>query len=307
MTELISIFVNNIVPVLIVAGVGYVAGQKLRVDGQTVGQLIFNVFSPALVFFSLYESQIGGSELGLLIAVTAMFQLSMAALAYLVMNFQRADRVERSSVMLGAFCMNAGNFGLSIAAFAFGDAVLARAVVIYISNTLLNYTLGVFVASSGRQSPRGALLNVVRVPAVYASVAALLVRGLNIELPIVIYRAAGVLKDAAIPLMLILLGIQLSQSARLQKLTLVTTGVLLKLLIAPLVGIGLALVFQLEALAMIAFALQTSMPTAVITLILAKEYQLDETLMLNLIMASTLLSPFTLSVIILFLRQLPLP
>lgn len=307
MTELISIFVNNIVPVLIVAGVGYVAGQKLRVDGQTVGQLIFNVFSPALVFFSLYESQIGGSELGLLIAVTAMFQLSMAALAYLVMNFQRADRVERSSVMLGAFCMNAGNFGLSIAAFAFGDAVLARAVVIYISNTLLNYTLGVFVASSGRQSPRGALLNVVRVPAVYASVAALLVRGLNIELPIVIYRAAGVLKDAAIPLMLILLGIQLSQSARLQKLTLVTTGVLLKLLIAPLVGIGLALVFQLEALAMIAFALQTSMPTAVITLILAKEYQLDETLMLNLIMATTLLSPFTLSVIILFLRQLPLP
>lgn len=307
MTELISIFVNNIVPVLIVAGVGYVAGQKLRVDGQTVGQLIFNVFSPALVFFSLYESQIGGSELGLLIAVTAMFQLSMAALAYLVMNFQRADRVERSSVMLGAFCMNAGNFGLSIAAFAFGDAVLARAVVIYISNTLLNYTLGVFVASSGRQSPRGALLNVVRVPAVYASVAALLVRGLNIELPIVIYRAAGVLKDAAIPLMLILLGIQLSQSARLQKLTLVTTGVLLKLLIAPLVGIGLALVFQLEALAMISFALQTSMPTAVITLILAKEYQLDETLMLNLIMATTLLSPFTLSVIILFLRQLPLP
>lgn len=307
MTELISIFVNNIAPVLIVAGVGYVAGQKLRVDGQTVGQLIFNVFSPALVFFSLYESQIGGSELGLLIAVTAMFQLSMAALAYLVMNFQRADRVERSSVMLGAFCMNAGNFGLSIAAFAFGDAVLARAVVIYISNTLLNYTLGVFVASSGRQSPRGALLNVVRVPAVYASVAALLVRGLNIELPIVIYRAAGVLKDAAIPLMLILLGIQLSQSARLQKLTLVTTGVLLKLLIAPLVGIGLALVFQLEALAMIAFALQTSMPTAVITLILAKEYQLDETLMLNLIMATTLLSPFTLSVIILFLRQLPLP
>lgn len=307
MTELISIFVNNIAPVLIVAGVGYVAGQKLRVDGQTVGQLIFNVFSPALVFFSLYESQIGGSELGLLIAVTAMFQLSMAALAYLVMNFQRADRVERSSVMLGAFCMNAGNFGLSIAAFAFGDAVLARAVVIYISNTLLNYTLGVFVASSGRQSPRGALLNVVRVPAVYASVAALLVRGLNIELPIVIYRAAGVLKDAAIPLMLILLGIQLSQSARLQKLTLVTTGVLLKLLIAPLVGIGLALVFQLEALAMISFALQTSMPTAVITLILAKEYQLDETLMLNLIMATTLLSPFTLSVIILFLRQLPLP
>lgn len=305
MTELVSIFVNNIAPVLIVAGVGYAAGRRLHLDSQTVGQLIFNIFSPALVFFSLYESQIGGSELGLLIAATAMIQLSMAGLSFLVMNLQRADRVERSSVMLSSFCLNAGNFGLSIAAFAFGDAVLARAVVVYISNTILNYTLGVFVASSGRQSPRGALLNILRVPAVYASVGALLVRGLNTELPLVVVRSAEVMKDAAIPLMLILLGIQLSQSARLQKWTLVTTGVLLKLLIAPLVGVGLALIFQLNALAMIAFVLQASMPTAVITLILAKEYQLDETLMLNLIMATTLLSPFTLSVIILFLRQMP--
>jgi hypothetical protein len=304
-TELVSIFVNNIAPVLIVAGVGYAAGRKLSLDGQTVGQLIFNVFSPALVFFSLYDSQIGGSELGLLLAVTALFQISMASISWIVLHLQRADRVERSSVMLSSFCMNAGNFGLSIAAFAFNQEVLARAVVIYIANTILNYTLGVFVASSGRQSPRGALLNVLRVPALYASVVALLVRGLNIELPVVVFRSAEVVKDAAIPMMLILLGIQLSQSARLQKWTFVLTGVLLKLLIAPLVGVGLALLLRLDSLAMIAFVLQTSMPTAVITLILAKEYQLDESLMLNLIVATTLLSPFTLSFIILFLRQIP--
>lgn len=305
MTELVSIFVNNIAPVLIVAGVGYAAGRKLSLDGQTVGQLIFNVFSPALVFFSLYDSQIGGSELGLLLAVTALFQISMASISWVVLHLQRADRLERSSVMLSSFCMNAGNFGLSIAAFAFNQEVLARAVVIYIANTILNFTLGVFVASSGRQAPRRALLNVLRVPALYASVVALLVRGLNIELPVVMFRSAEVLKDAAIPMMLILLGIQLSQSARLQKWMFVLTGVLLKLMIAPLVGVGLALLLHLDSLAMIAFVLQTSMPTAVITLILAKEYQLDETLMLNLIVATTLLSPFTLSFIILFLRQIP--
>jgi predicted permease len=39
------------------------------------------------------------------------------------------------------------------------------------------------------------------------------------------------------------------------------------------------------------------------TLILAKEYHLDETLTLNLIMVSTLVSPFTLSVIILLLKR----
>jgi predicted permease len=49
------------------------------------------------------------------------------------------------------------------------------------------------------------------------------------------------------------------------------------------------------------------MPTAVVTLIMAKEYKLDETLVLNLIVVSTLISPFTLSVVILLLRQAFLP
>jgi predicted permease len=304
--ELISIFVNNIAPVLIVAGVGYIVGRQLKVEPQSIGLLIFNVFSPALVFFSLYDSKIGGDELVILLVLIALFQLIMAGLAYLVMKFYGVGRLERSSVMLSSFCLNGGNFGLSVANFAFGEAVLARAVVVYIGNTALNYTLGVFVASSGRQGPRSALLTILRVPAFYATITAFLLRGFNIELPTVVFRSVTVLKDAAIPAMLILLGLQLSQTIPVGRWKLVSTGVVLKLLIGPLLGAGLAILFHLQGVAAIAFILQTGMPTAVITLVLAKQYQLDETLTLNLIMATTLLSPFTLSVIILLLKNLAL-
>lgn len=303
MGELISIFVNNIAPILIVAGVGYAAGKRLDIDSRSVGQLLFNVFSPSLVFYSLYDNKIQGNELGTLLLLIALFQLSMAGLAYVILRFIRVEGVERSSVILSSFCLNAGNFGLSLASFAFGDTVLARAVVIYIGNTVLNYTLGVFVASSGRRSPRGALLSVLRVPAFYASVAAFLIRGFNIELPLIAERSVAVLKDAAIPAMLILLGLQMSQSVRVTRWKLVSLGVGLKLLVGPIVGVVLALLFHLEGAAAVAFILQVSMPTAVLTLVLAKEYRLDETLMLNLIMTSTLLSPLTLSVIILLLRS----
>jgi predicted permease len=144
---------------------------------------------------------------------------------------------------------------------------------------------------------------VLRVPAVYATAAALLCRAFNIEVPSALFHSVVVTKDAAIPAMLILLGLQLSHSARVQRWTFVSTGVLLKLLVGPLIGIALVLIFQLESLTTIAFLLQVSMPTAVITLILAKEYQLDETLTLNIITVSTLLSPFTLSLLILVLKQ----
>jgi malate permease and related proteins len=303
LAELVSIFVNNIAPVLIVAGVGYIAGKRLKVDAQSIGLLIFNVFSPALVFFSLYDSKIGGHELVLLLLLTALFQLSMAGLGYVVMKFYGVERLERASVILSTFCLNGGNYGLSIANFAFGEAVLARAVVVYIGNTALNYTLGVFVASSGHLGPRSALLTILRVPAFYATITAFLLRGLNIELPTVLFRSITVLKDAAIPAMLVLLGLQLSQAAPVYRWKLVSIGVILKLLIGPLLGTVLAFLFHLNGVAAVAFILQTAMPTAVVTLVLAKQYQLDETLSLNLIVASTLLSPFTLSVIILLLRN----
>jgi predicted permease len=177
-------------------------------------------------------------------------------------------------------------------------------VVVYVGNTALNYTLGVFVASSGHQSARSALLGILRVPAFYATVVAFLLRGFNIELPLVVFRSVSVLKDAAIPAMLILLGLQLSQTIPVFRWKLVSIGLVLKLLIGPILGIGLAVLFQLQGVAAIAFILQTAMPTAVITLVLAKQYQLDEPLSLNLIMASTLLSPFTLSLTILLLRNL---
>jgi predicted permease len=141
------------------------------------------------------------------------------------MKFYGVGRLERSSLMLSSFCLNGGNFGLSVANFAFGEAVLARAVVVYIGNTALNYTLGVFVASSGRQGPRSALLTILRVPAFYATITAFLLRGFNIELPTVVFRSVTVLKDAAIPAMLILLGLQLTHHPR-GPVELVSTGVL---------------------------------------------------------------------------------
>ena len=304
MDELIAIFANNIAPVLIVAGIGYLAGRALKVESASLGKLIFNVFSPALVFYSLYTSQIEGQEFGLLILIVLVFQLVMAGLAYVVVRFQKADKIERATVVLSSFCLNAGNYGLSVVDFAFGEAALARAVVVWIGNTMLNYTLGVFIASSGSQAARKSFTNVLRVPAFYATAAAFLLRGLNVELPVVLLRSASVLKDAAIPAMLVLLGLQLSQTVRVSRVALVRSGVLLRLAAGPLVGGGLGLLFQLDNLGMAAFLLQASMPTAVMTLILAKEYHLDETLMLNLIMATTLISPFTLSVIIFLLKKM---
>jgi malate permease and related proteins len=300
--DLLQIFVDNIAPILIIALIGYGVGRRMNVPPKPVGTLIFYVLSPSIVFFSLYASDVGGGELLQLYAATMIFQIIMLSLAFTITRFQQVDAIQRTNVMLSAFCLNAGNYGLSLVAFAFGPNVLSRAAVVFVANVTLNYTLGVYVASNGRSSPVQALGNVATTPAVYAVIAAIALRAMEWQLPLVLERPIGRLAEAAIPMMLLMLGLQLSQFSNLARPRLILTGVGLKVLLAPFLAILLASVFLLEGDARTAFILQASMPTAVLTLVFAVEFDLDRDLALSLILISTLISPLTLSLLILLLR-----
>jgi predicted permease len=264
---------------------------------------MYNVFSPALVFYSLFTSDIGGGEIVTLFILTIVFQLIITAVTFLVLQTQAATPLERAGVMISTFCLNAGNYGLSVVAFAFGDDVLSRAVVIFVANVLVNYSLGVYIATSGRASPRQALLNVFKTPALYALLIAFVMKGLSVDLPVAADRTVGLLSSAAIPLMIILLGLQMGQARQQSKPSLVAIGTGLRLFLSPFLAAGLALIAGLDTFAAIAFILQASMPTAVMTIVLATEFDLDQNLALNIILASTLLSPLTLSVLILILEK----
>lgn len=293
-----QIFFDNIAPILLVAGVSFIAARRIQLDGRVIGQLIFYLFSPALAFDLLYNSRIAANEVGALLIGTITFQLSIFALTFFVLRVQRVPRTAAAAVMISAFCVNAGNYGLSVINFAFGSEVLARAAIVFISNLILNYSLGVFIASSGRNTIRQAFFGVLSVPTIYAIPLAFLLRSLSIELPHVLLRPVELLSDATIPCMLVLLGVQLNQAKRITNWRLVSTGVIIKMLIAPLIGLALALILELPPLSRAAFIPQVSMPTAVVTLIFATEYGLDRDLSLSLILATTLLSPLTLSVIL---------
>jgi malate permease and related proteins len=302
MLELLQIFVDNIAPILIIALAGFVIGRQFDIQPKPISTLIYYLLSPSLVFVLLYNSDIDGGEFAALFGGTVLFQVAMLTLAFGVLRLQSVSAVQRSNVMLSAFCLNAGNFGLSLVGFAFDEAVLSRAAVVFIANVSLNYTLGVYVASNGRSSPVQAFGNVLKTPAVYAVIAAFLLRTLQVEMPLVLLRPVERVADAAIPMMLITLGLQLGAMTHLSRLRLVFTGVSLKLLVAPFVAIAIAAILALTGDARTAFIIQASMPTAVLTLIFSIEFELDRDLALSLVLISTLLSPLTLSVLILLLR-----
>jgi predicted permease len=301
--DLLGILADNIAPVFLVAAVGLVVGRRLDVDPKTVSRLVFNVFSPALVFRSLATTAISLIELAQLVLIMGLIYVCMATIAYLIMLQPGRSRVERAGMMLSAVSPNNGNLGLPVIDFAFGPEVLARAVVVFVAMTILNNTVGVWIASSGRNSVRDAIGKISRVPAAYAVFMGLLVKGLDIPLPLAIERSANILADASIPTMLILLGLQLAHFGHIERLRLAGVGAALRLLVAPLVAAVLALLLHLSPQASIAVLMQASMPVGVFTSIFASEFELDSQLSLSIIITSTLASPITLSILILVLRQ----
>ncbi|MBC7814359.1 MAG: AEC family transporter [Burkholderiales bacterium] len=304
MLEIISIFVDNIVPLLAISGVGFFAGIKLRLDPKPIGRMLFYFLSPSLVFSTLYRTQISGSELWLLIAVMALFVACMTLIAYVIMRLQGADKVARAGVILSAMSPNNGNFGLPMINFAFGPEVFARAVIVYVATTLLNYSVGIYVASNGRRSAKDAVRSIARVPTLYMAIGGLIINTSGIALPTVLDRTVALLAQATIPLMLLLLGLQMAQSARISQFRLVGTAVGLRLLVAPFVAAALTLLLGLSLPASIAVIMQASMPVAVATIVFASEFKLDTEQMSGTVIVSTLLSPVTLSILILILQQM---
>jgi predicted permease len=174
-------------------------------------------------------------------------------------------------------------------------------VVFYIMGTVLVYTVGVLIASSGHTSARQALLGVVKVPAIYGLVLAALLNLTGWELPLPLSRPIGLLSQGAVPAMMLVLGLQLAQARLPERLRLVTGASVFQLLIGPAVGLILAHLFGLTGPARQAGVLEAAMPTAVITTILAVEYQIDPSFVTGVVLITTLLSPLTITPLIAYL------
>ena len=75
----------------------------------------------------------------------------------------------------------------------------------------------------------------------------------------------------------------------------------LRLVVSPLLALGLASLFRLEGAAYQAGVIESGVQTAVLTTVLATEYDLDFAFLTTIVGTSTLLSPLTLTPLLAFL------
>jgi predicted permease len=301
LAELLTLFLNNLLPNFLIAGVGFVLGNRLSINARTISQLTFYFFSPCLVFKLITQNQVSGNDVARMVSFGIAITALMGLLAW---SIGRALRIERRllvAVMMGSMFVNAANLGLPVTSFAFGETALAHASIFYVTSVMLMYTVGVLIASLGSSGLAKALLGLLKVPAVYALTLGLLIVRLDWSVPLFLERTVTMAGNAAIPSMLVLMGLQVRNIAWQGQWRAISVASGLRLLAAPLVAIGISVLFQFHGVARQAAILESSMPTAVLSMVLATEYNVEPAFVTSVVFITTILSPFTLTPLLAYL------
>ncbi|MBM4466715.1 MAG: AEC family transporter [Chloroflexi bacterium] len=294
-----AILYNNILPIFIAIGLGYSLERRLKIEIKSVSRTIFYALSPCLIFSSLVQSPVSGAELWRIASFQILATLGVALVAWGVARALRFDRAMESAFLLVTLFVNSGNYGLSVNLLAFGETALARAVIYFVVSSLLVNTVGVYLASRGKASAFDALLNISKMPIVYAVFLAIFVNLINLnvtESPV--FKAVEMVGKGAVPLMLLLLGMQLAETSVAQGMKLSGLAAFIRLVVAPVIAWPLVNWLSLTGPTLQACIVEASMPTAVTSTVLAIEFDVEPEFVTSVVFLSTLASPLTLTPII---------
>jgi len=264
-----------------------------------------HILVPALAFYSLVTSTVDFAVAGRLVLAALLFPFVEMALFLPLFKLLKWDQNRSRAMLLASIFTNAGNYGLPVCLFAFGQEGMDLGVVFMVSQTLLMYSLGVFIAASSQMTPGTALKQVAKMPAVYAALGGVAVRLSGIQTPTLIIRPVGLLAQAAVPVFLLLLGNQLiGSTVGKESWKVPSIAVFLRLVAAPIIALLLGKAVGLSGLPWKVLVLQAAMSTPVNATVLAQEFDAEPIAVSRVTAASTVASVLTLTLWIMVLRAL---
>jgi len=252
-----------IIPVFMIVAVGYWYGRRALPDLTMFNRIVLDVMTPVLVYTALAGKEFRLADYTLLLAAGAALILLSGAIAWLL---ARSTRTSPRSLVPVVMFTNCGNMGLPLALLAFGPAGFGAAVGLLSISNLIHFSLGARITSA-HASTKELLLS----PLMIASALGFASAATGVRPPDVIFTGLKMLGEPMLPLMLLSLGVRLTQLRRED----VPRG-LLGAFARPLIGLAVALplawALQLEGMARAQLLLFAALPPAVMQFMLAERY-----------------------------------
>ena len=192
---------NIVFPIFAIVMVGYFYGRRHAPDMAAANKLNIEIFVPALIFDVLSSKEFNLAEYDLL-AVGGIAVIFCSGL--LAWPIARLLNYQFKTFLPPMMFNNSGNMGLPLALFAFGEKALPAAVVLFIIENTLHFSVGIKMLDS-----RSSIIGILKTPLLIATIAGLLVASMRIEIPDALAIPIEMIGQVSIPLMLFALGVRL--------------------------------------------------------------------------------------------------
>src|SRR5690625_2232074 len=189
-------------------------GQKIiGFDIRSISTVALYIMSPFLAFRTFYSNELTMDYI-YIIVFCCLLTLVLIGVVLIVSFITKADRSQFSAMVLGSAFMNSGNYGAPVALFAFGATGFDYAVIVMVFQSFLMSSVGIFFASFGskqKTSLAESVQSVIRMPVLHGAVIGVIFQLLHIPIPETISDAIGLVADASIPTVMLVLGMQLAE------------------------------------------------------------------------------------------------
>ena len=317
--------IGAVAPIVLMVSIGYLLkriGFMSADFARAANKLVFRVFLPSMLFLNVYRienlAQMDFSYVLYTVAVLlVIFSLSIPAVLCIT---RRGDR--RGVLIQASFRSNYALIGIPLASSLFGEAgsivaTLLSAVVIPMLNVLAVVSLTVFREQEGkRPSVKSILLGIAKNPLIQSVLLGIVMLGLramfvewgvSFRLSDVkpLFTVLSYLSNLATPLALLVLGAQFEFSAVPALKKELIYGILVRVLVVPLIGVGTAYLLFANRFSGAHFAAFVAMfctPVAVSSVPMAQERGGDTVLAGQLVIWTTLFSALTVFIASFLLR-----
>ena len=279
-------------PVFFIVGIGYYLGKKNpNFDTTFITNYSGNFGAPALFIFAITSSGVTFTVFSEYFTYAIIALTSFALIGVIFLFFMKKDI---SRELPPYFLPNTGNMGIPICLFAYGTLGMGVAAAISSLVILLHFTINIFLASK-----KFDIKIILKSPPTYAVIVAVYFLYFDLEMPKVVLNTVMLLGYAMIVLILMSLGVSLTQLKvfSLKDSVISSIG---RVIIGPIIGFMIIKLFDLSGFAAGVLLIQSAMPSAILTYLVAEMYSPKKVVdsISSMIVVSTLMSLITVPIVV---------
>ncbi len=294
--------IETILAIIIMVFLGYGmrrSGLLKYGDAKSLNKIVVNLAIPSLIFLALYRIEISIiPSLMPIPLICIIIGFISGLIAYFWGKFKGYSKETRWSIMLPVIMLNSGFLGYPIALGVFGVNGLIRAIFYDMGSIIVFIGMGIILLAIFGGSKREVIKRALLFPPLWGIILGLLANYFNFSIGFVVSDVLTFLSGAAIPLIMISLGLSLEFKGIKEHLSDAAFVSTVRLIISPALAVLIVILFGLSGLERTVTIIEAAMPSAMLSVVLAITYDLDIKLTASCVFFSTILSLITLPLIL---------